>query len=96
MPGLEIYDFQHSDAVLQSTDFGVDSEVIIVGVNTGINQQSVLLSEIPDDGKYILLDSPKDQRIALIDHTVNFSPHVIPIVQNVVSNAHSPRAPPAQ
>lgn len=96
LPGLEIYDFQHSDAVLQSADFGVDSDAIIVGVNTGINQQSVLLSDNSDDEKYLLQAVPKVQRIAFIEHTVNFSPHVIPIVQNLISTSYSPRAPPAQ
>lgn len=95
LPGLEMYDdVYHTETILQAVPAIVDSEALIVGINTGIQQQHAAISLDTEDGKWInqVTVQPHASQLAF---SINFSPHAPPFIQPLFNPAHSPRAPPA-
>lgn len=93
VPGLEVYKSSQDVAALQISSFNVDSEGVLVGINTGLKvKQSTML----DDSDVQVYITPPAVLIktTLFQFDTNFSPHSQHVVLQSLASAHSARAPP--
>lgn len=96
LPGLERYDFDQPETILQTVNSGFDTEeAVIVGVNTGIELQYLILSGDTNDGHYLNQASPGGNSKTQTSFRSNFPPQSPPFVDRFFNPSHSPRAPPA-
>jgi hypothetical protein len=93
LPGLEAYESSQDLATLQMSSYHVDSEGVLVGINTGLKaKQSTTLDD--SDVQVYITPPAVILKATLFQFDSNFSPHLQHIVVQTLAFAHSARAPP--
>ncbi|WP_394752055.1 hypothetical protein [Crenothrix sp.] len=93
VPGLEVYELSQDVATLQMSSYHIDSEGVLVGVNTGLKaKQSITLDDT--DVQVYITPPAVVLKITLFQFDTNFSPHFQHIAVQTLASAHSARAPP--